>query len=108
MKKRLTQQHQSSSKRITTKESMNRSQSKNRKNSSSKQSIEKVRKGLTGGVSGSISARKLVYPSNDWAITNNNNNTQVNSNSKIPSRSTSATNLKKRSFSTNAHIGQTR
>ena len=78
---------------------MNRSQSKNRKTSVSKQSMKDVRKGLAGG-SGSISARKLVYPSNDWAITNNQNNS--NSNSKVPSRSTSASNLKKRSFSTNA------
>ena len=79
---------------------MNRSQSKNRKTSVSKQSIKDVRKGLAGGTSGSISARKLIYPSNDWAITNNQQNS--NSNSKIPSRSTSASNLKKRSFSTNA------
>ena len=82
---------------------MNRSQSKNRKTSVSKQSMKDVRKGLSGGTSGSISARKLVYPSNDWAITNNQQNS--NSNSKIPSRSTSASNLKKRSFSTNAIQG---
>ena len=101
LKKRL-QQNSSSKQRITTKESMNRSQSKNRKNSVSKQSGKEVKKGLTSGAAGSISARKLVYPVNDWAITNNYQNNNSNSNSKIPSRSTSASNLKKRSFSTNA------
>ena len=49
---------------------------------------------------GSISARKVVYANNEWIITNSNSNS--NSNSKGPSRSTSATNLKKRSNSTNA------
>ena len=48
------------------------------------------------GVPGSISARKVVYANNEWTITNSN------SNSKAPSRSTSATNLKRRSNSTNA------
>lgn len=103
LKKRL-QQNSSSKQRVPTKESMNRSQSKTRKNSLSKPSLKDVRKGLTGGTSGSISARKLVYPSNDWAVTNNHGNTSNNtgSNVKGPSRSTSASNLKKRSFSTNA------
>ena len=103
LKRRM--QNSASRQRITTKESMNRSQSKNsRKNSASKQSTKELRKGLAGGTSGgSASARRLAYPSNDWAITNNYaNNGQSISNSKMPSRSTSASNLKKRSFSTNA------
>ena len=103
-------QNSASKQRVTTKESMNRSQSKNnRKNSASKQSTKELRKGLSGGtVGGSASARKLAYPSNEWAITNNTNNYAnngqniSNSNSRMPSRSTSASNLKKRSFSTNA------
>jgi len=47
-------------------------------------------------VPGSVSARKIVYANNEWTITNSN------SNSKGPSRSTSASNLKRRSNSTNA------
>ena len=58
-------QNSASKQRVTTKESMNRSQSKNsRKNSVSKQSTKELRKGLSGGVGGSTSARKLVYPNN--------------------------------------------
>jgi hypothetical protein len=77
---------------MTTKESMNRSQSKNKKNSLSRQSTKELKK----GVSGSVSARKLVYANNEWTITNSNPN------SRPPSRSTSTSNLKKRSYSSNA------
>ena len=57
LKKRM---QNSSSKRLTTKESMNRSHSKTRKTSLTKQSTKELRK----GVSGSSSARKLVYVNN--------------------------------------------
>ena len=71
--------------RVTTKESINRSQSKDRKKSLTKYTSQGE---LKKGVSGSNSARKLVYASND-----------LHSNSKAPSRVLSATNLKLRSLS---------
>lgn len=100
LKKRF--QNSASKQRVNTKESMNRSQSKNRKNSISRQSTKELKKGA-----GSISARKLIYPTNEWALTNNAGNSvnTSNSHSKFPSRSTSASNLKKRSLSTNGLNG---
>lgn len=83
--KRRLQQNTASKQRMTTKESMNRSTSKNKKQSLSRQSTKELRK----GISGATSARKLVYASSEWTITN----------SKPPSRNTSASNLKKRSYS---------
>lgn len=70
--------------RVTTKESINRSQSKERKKNLTKYTSQGE---LKKGVSGSNSARKLVYASND-----------LHSN-KAPSRALSATNLKVRSLS---------
>ena len=78
---------------------MNRSQSKGKKTSVSKQHSAKE---LKKGNSGAISARRIVYQNNEWVGTQT-----TNSNSKPPSRSTSASNLKKRSFSTNAVQGLT-
>lgn len=83
LKRRL--QSNSVKQRLTTKESMNRSTSKNKKQSLSRQSTKELKK----GTSGANSARKLVYANSEWTITN----------SKPPSRSSSASNLKKRSYS---------
>jgi hypothetical protein len=57
--KRRLQQNAVSKQRLTTKESMNRSASKTKKQSLSRQSTKELRK----GTSGANSARKLVYAS---------------------------------------------
>ena len=99
LKRRL--QNSSSKQRVNTKESINRSQSKNRKTSVSRQSNKDLKK----GVSGSASARKIVYANNEWVLTNATG--QNRENSKMPSRTSSVSNLKKRSLSSNAVQGVT-
>ena len=84
--KRKLQSNSNSKQRLTTKESINRSTSKSKKQTSRNSSNKELRKGLSGG----NSARKLPFPQNEWTLTSK------------PSRSSSATALKKRSYSSNA------
>lgn len=88
--KRRLQQNSNSKQRMTTKESMNRSTSKNKKQSLSRQSTKELKKG-----SGTNSARRIVYASSEWTLTN----------TKPPSRNSSASNIKKRSYSCKTGVG---